>query len=108
MPSMSRLGRVARLATLPETRHAILAAARSPALRALTRRAVHDRAALLRDLRRPGNPREIVGRAARHPVTRELASASLMFLPGRYLPLGWAASWASRKVMRRYSDPRRI
>ena len=108
MPALTRLGRVIRLATLPETRGLIIAAAQSATFRDVAGRAVYGRAALVRDLRRPVNTRDIVGRVARHPVTRELASASLVFLPGRYLPLGWAASWAARKVMRRYHDPRRI
>ena len=104
MPSVTRLGRFARLATLPETRGAIVAAARSDALRGLARRAVNDRAALVRDLRNPAKARDVLRSATRHPATRELASAGLLFLPGRYLPLGWAASWATHRVLRRYVD----
>jgi hypothetical protein len=28
-----------------------------------------------------------------------------MFLPGRYLPLGLAATWATRRILSRYLDP---
>lgn len=105
MPTLTRLARVVRLATLPETRGVIVAAAQSDALRDVARRAVNDRAALVRDLRNPANARAFVRNAARHPAARELASAGLMFLPGRFLPLGWAATWAAHRVLRRYIDP---
>jgi hypothetical protein len=105
VPSVSRLARVARLLTLPETRGLILAAAQSETVRDLARRAVHDRAALVRDLRDPANARDLVRNAARHPATRELANAGLLFLPARYIPVGWVATWATHKVMRRYLDP---
>jgi hypothetical protein len=105
MPSVTRIARVVRLATLPETRGLIVAAAQSETLRDVARRAVHDRAALVRDLRNPANARELIRGAALHPATRELASAGLMFLPVRYLPLGWAATWATHRVIRRYIDP---
>ena len=108
MPSLTRLARLAslaRLLSLPETRGAIAAAARSDAVHDLARRAADDRAALLRDLRDPANIRYLVRSAARHPAAHELASAGLMFLPGRFLPLGLAASWATRRILRRYLDP---
>lgn len=105
MPTLTRLARAVRLGTLPETRSVIVAAAQSAALRDVARRAANDRAALVRDLRNPANARDFVRSAARHPAARELASAGLMFLPGRYLPLGWAASWVARRVLRRYIDP---
>lgn len=105
MPTLTRLSRVVRLATLPETRGVIVAAAQSATLRAVAWRAVTDRAALVRDLRNPANARDVVRSAARHPAARELASARLMFLPGRYLPLGWAATWAANRALRRYIDP---
>jgi hypothetical protein len=105
MPTLTRLARAVRLGTLPETRSVIVAAAQSAALRDVARRAANDRAALVRDLRNPANARDFVRSAARHPAARELASAGLMFLPGRYLPLGWAASWAARRALRRYIDP---
>jgi hypothetical protein len=47
----------------------------------------------------------LVRDVVRHPATRELADASLMFLPVRYIPLGWAASKASGHVLRRFVDP---
>lgn len=104
MPTPTRLARLAHLATLSETRGVIVAAAHSATLRDFARRAVNDRAALVRDLRNPANARALVRGAARHPATLELANAGLMFLPGRYLPLGLAASWATRRVLRRYLD----
>jgi hypothetical protein len=101
MPSLTRLARIARLATLPETRGVIIAAARSEAVRDVARRARNDRASLLRDLSDPTNARDLLRDAAQHPATRELANASLMLLPWRYLPLGWAATWAADRVFRR-------
>jgi hypothetical protein len=105
MPPVTRLARIVRLVTLPETRGVILAAARSQTIRDLARRAVDDRAALVRDLRDPANTRDLVRSAVRHPASRELLSAGLLFLPARYLPLGWALTWASRKALRRYVEP---
>ena len=105
MPPVTRLARLVRVVTLPETRGLIAAAARSETLRDIGKRAVHDRAALVRDLRNPANARDLVRSAARHPATRELASAGLMFLPIRYLPVGWAATWVTHRVLRRHIDP---
>lgn len=105
MPSFTRVARIARLVTLPETRRAVLAAAHSPALREIARRASTDRAGLLHDLRSPANARGLVREAVRHPATRELADASLMFLPVRYIPLGWVASRAGARILRRFVDP---
>jgi hypothetical protein len=104
MPSITRVARVARLVTLPETRSAIAAAARSETLRDIARRARTDRAGLVRELRNPATARVIVTDAASHPATRELASAGLMFLPMRYVPLGWVATWAAGKLMRRVAN----
>lgn len=102
MPSAPlALARLARGATLPKTRGLLLAAARSDALRHVARRAVNDRAGILRDLRHPGRPRDLIQRAARHPATRELANLGLVFLPVRYLPLGWLAKWATARALRR-------
>src|SRR5450759_75835 len=61
--------------------------------------------ALVRDLRKPANAGHLVRSAARHPATRELASAGLLFLPLRYLPVGWAATWVAHRVVRRHLDP---
>ena len=105
MPPVTRLGHLVRIVTLPETRGVIVAAARSQALRDIRQRAVHDRAALVRDLRNPANAGHLVRSAARHPATRELASAGLLFLPLRYLPVGWAATWVAHRVLRRHIDP---
>ena len=105
MPPFTRLMRLARIVTLPETRRAILAAAHSPALRDIAQRASTDRAGLLRDLKSPAHARGLLRDAVRHPATRELADAGLMFLPVRYLPVGWVASRAARRVLRRYVDP---
>jgi hypothetical protein len=105
MPPVTRLARLVRVVTLPETRGVIVAAAHSQTLRDIRQRAIHDRGALVRDLRNPANARDLVRDAARHPATRELASAGLLFLPVRYVPLGWAATWVARRVLRRHLDP---
>jgi hypothetical protein len=102
MPPVKKL---VRLATLPETRGLIAAAARSETLREIAQRARTDRAGLVRELRNPATARELVRNAATHPATRELATAGLVLLPGRYVPLSWAATWAARKILRRYVDP---
>ncbi len=104
MPSITKLSRIARLATLPETRRAVSAAARSDDLRDFARRASTDRRGLVRDLRDPANARELLRAAFRHPAGRELGAASLIFLPGRYLPVGWAVTWAGSKIAGRYID----
>jgi hypothetical protein len=103
MPPVTRLARLARLATMPETRGALVAAAQSKTLRDLRWRAVHDRAALVRSMRKPANARHLIQRAVVHPATRELASAGLMFLPFRYMPVGWAATWAANRVLKRHA-----
>jgi hypothetical protein len=102
---VTRLARLVRIVTLPETRGVIVAAAHSQTLRDIRQRAVHDRGALVRDLRNPANARDLARSAARHPATRELASAGLLFLPVRYVPLGWAATWVAHRVLRRHLDP---
>lgn len=100
MPSPTRLARLARLATLPETRRLIVAAAQSPGARVLAGRVVHDRAGLLRELKQQ-RPRDLALGAARHPAVRELAKAGVLFLPTRYVPLGWVATWVTTRVVRR-------
>ena len=105
MPSVTRFVRLVRLFTFPETRGVIVAAVRSETLRDIGQRAVHDRGALVRELGNPANARDVVRSAARHPATRELASAGLMFLPVRYLPVGWAVTWVTHRVLRRHIDP---
>jgi hypothetical protein len=105
MPSLTRLAGLARIGTLPETRRAIGAAARSETLRTIAHRAANDRGALARALRHPPDARVLLQSAVRHPATRELANAGLLFMPGRYLPLGWAAAWVADRLVRRYVDP---
>ncbi len=105
MPSVTRLARMIRLVTLPETRRLLAAAAGSETVRVFARRAANDRTALVRDLRDPANAQNLVRSAARHPATRELASAGMLFLPMRYMPLGWAATWAAHRFLRRFVDP---
>lgn len=102
MSALTRIARLVRVATLPETRGAARAVARSEGLRVLARRARTDRAGLARDLGNPANARGFVLGAFRHPATRELASAGLLLLPARYLPAGWVATWAARKLIRRF------
>ena len=105
MPPVTKLARLVRVVTLPETRGVIVAAAHSQTLRDIRQRAVHDRGTLVRDLGNPANAQRLVRSAARHPATRELASAGLTFLPLRYLPVGWAATWVAYRVLRRHLDP---
>ncbi len=97
-----------RVVTLPETRRLIAATARSETLRGVRERAVHDRGALLRDLRSPGKARDLARSAVRHPAAQELASASLMLLPFRYLPAGWAATWVAHRVVRHLDPPAEV
>jgi hypothetical protein len=105
MSNLTRLGRIVQLATLPETRGVIVGAMRSDVPRDLAWRAAHDRTALLREAADPATGRAVARTAIRHPATRELANAGLMVLPLRYLPVGWAASWATSKVLARYFTP---
>jgi hypothetical protein len=100
LPSVTNLTKVGRLTTLPETRRAIVSAVRTGRARDLVWRASHDRGGLLRELRDPTNAVGLVRTAVRHPATRELGSASFMFMPGRYLTVGWAAMWAGRRLFR--------
>ena len=104
MPFVGRFVRLVGLGTFPETRGLIVAVARSGSVRGLARRAVHDRPGL-RDLADMRQARALVRATAIHPATRELAGAGLMFLPGRFLPLGWAATWAADKALRRHRGP---
>ena len=99
---MTRLARLLRIATLHQTRKAILEAARSATLRDFARRTATDRAALIEELRDPATARRMVRAIAHHPATRELASAAMLLLPGRYLRLGWVAAWAARRVLGRH------
>lgn len=105
MPSLTRISRLARVATLPETRHLIVAAARSDTLRDVAWRAANDRAGLTRDLRNPATTGNLIRDSIRHPAVRELASAGVMFLPLRFVPLGWATTWVAHRVLRRHAHP---
>jgi len=98
MPSIAGILRLLSLGSMPETRKLVASAARSGAIRDLRRRSVRDPAGLQQDLRKRARARDLIRRAAGHPATRELATASLVFLPVRYMPVGLAASWAARKV----------
>ena len=89
---------------MPATRGLIVATVRSETLRTIVRRATEDRKALLSDLVKPANVRHVARSAIRHPAAAELANAGLVILPGRYMPLGWAATWAARRVLLRYLD----
>jgi hypothetical protein len=100
-----RLARLVRVVTLPETRRLLVATAHSETLREIRERGVHDRGALLRDLRSPGKARDLLRSAVRHPAARELANAGLMLMPLRYLPAGWAATWVAHRVGRHLDLP---
>jgi hypothetical protein len=98
MPSIVK---VARLMTLPETRSLMRTAATSGAVRDVARRARTDRAGLLRDARDPRLAARLMREAVSHPSTRELASVGLLLLPERYMPMGWVATWFTRRMLRR-------
>ncbi len=104
MPKLIRLARVVRLMTLPETRAVLVTAVRSERLHEIAHQARTDRGALLRDLRDAAKARDLAQRAARHPATRELATAGLLFLPVRYVPVASVATWLASKTLRRYLD----
>jgi hypothetical protein len=101
MLGLTRIASAGRLLSLPETRRLILQAVRSPSVRRFATASRHDRAALMLALARPATARSYLGAAVRHPATHELASASLLFLPERYLPAGWVATWAVRRLLGR-------
>jgi hypothetical protein len=108
MPSITKLALIARVVTLPETRNLILAASRSETVRDVARRARSDRAGLVRDLgglRDPAVARDLIRSAAAHPATKEMAGLGLIFLPGRYGPLGWAAVWTGKRAWQRILEP---
>jgi hypothetical protein len=104
-PFVGRFVRLVGLGTFPETRGLIVAVARSGSVQGLARRAVRDRPGLVRGLGDMHRARALVRAAAVHPATREIAGAGLAFLPGRFLPLGWAATWAAHKALGRHLGP---
>jgi hypothetical protein len=106
MVSLGKLSRLAQIGTLPETRSVLLSPVTRARVRATASRIVHDRMQLARDLAHPTGVRSFAQGAVQHPATRELASVGLMFLPGRYLPIGWAAGWATRRIARRMARRR--
>src|ERR1700686_4013737 len=105
MPSVSRFVRLVGLGTFPETRGLIVAVARSGSVQGLARRAVRDPSSVVRNLGDVHQARAMVRATAIHPATRELAGAGLALLPGRFLTLGWAATWAAHHALRRYLGP---
>jgi hypothetical protein len=62
---------------------------------------MRDRMGLARQLANPAYARDHAFAAVRHPATKELAAASLFFLPTRYLPVSWAVTRLSRPLVRR-------
>lgn len=96
MPSATTL---IRLATLPETRHLLVAASRSAALRDLARRVRSDRAGLIGEVAHPARTLGLVREAVAHPATRELASVGYLLLPARYIPVGWVAMRLSHGIL---------
>ncbi|MGH2466045.1 MAG: hypothetical protein ACRDGI_11340 [Candidatus Limnocylindrales bacterium] len=92
---------MAQIGTLPETRRALLSPDTRRHVRSAASRVAHDRARLARDLTRPADIAAFARSAFAHPATRELAGAGMLFMPGRYLPIGWAAGWAGRRIARR-------
>ena len=107
MAPLGRLGKLARLGTLPETRRVVFNPETRRHVQVAARRLVHDRSQFVRDIASPADVRAFAGRAIRHPATRELVSVGLLFTPERYLPLGWAAGWATRRIARRMTRPLR-
>ncbi len=101
MPRITSLTRLVGMGTFPATRAAAWKAIRSGQLRELGRRAAHDRMGLARELADPTYARVRALAAVRHPVTKELAEASLFFLPTRFLPVSWAVTRLSRPLVRR-------
>lgn len=106
MAVLGKLGRLAQIGTLPETRALLFSPETRRQVRVTAGRLAHDRAELARDLVRSADVRAFAQGAIQHPVTQELAGVGLMFLPVRYLPIGWAAGWATRRVARRTNSRR--
>ncbi len=108
MPSFTRLLKVGKLASLPETRSLLASSVHSGQLQDAARRAVHDRDGLVRDMRAQATSIRALRSVVEHPATREIAEVGMLFLPGRYLALGWAATRATRKLRNHPAErPRR-
>jgi len=101
MAILGKIGRLAQIGTLPATREFVFSPETRRQVRVAARRLVHDRAELARDLVRPADVRAFARSAIQHPAAHELAGVGLAFMPGRYLPIGWAVGWATRRVARR-------
>lgn len=96
MPSLPTIARVARSLV---SGGLITGVARSPIVREVGRRTITDPGGLLREVADPAKARVLLGRAGRDPALREAAQVGLVLLPFRYMPLGYAAIWAGRKVL---------
>jgi hypothetical protein len=101
MPRITSLTRLVGMGTFPATRAAALKAVRTGQLRELGHRAMRDRMGLARQLANPVYAREHALAAVLHPATKELAAATLFFLPTRFLPVSWAITRLSRPLVRR-------
>jgi hypothetical protein len=116
MESMPSVVRLARAAASPATRGLVAAALRSPTARDLARRAVSDPRGLGRHLTDPATLRDLGANALAHPSVsgfREfvldpdelprslrLVRGGLLFLPLRYVPVGYVGLWAARRLLR--------
>jgi hypothetical protein len=96
MPSLPTIARIARSLV---SGGLITGVARSPLIREVGRRTITDPGGLLREVADPAKARVLLGRAGRDPGLREVAQVSLILLPFRYVPLGYAAMWVGRKVL---------
>lgn len=101
MSALPAITKLLRLGTLPETRRALMTAARSDSLRRVAHRARTDRVGLARELADPAVLAGLARDALVHPATRELATLGLVLLPDGYLPLWWLATRTSRRLRRR-------
>ena len=102
---MPSIGKLLRLATLPETRSLARRTATSDALRDVAYRARKDRVGLLRDIADPAHAVRWTRSAITHPATHELARVGLVFVPGPYRPLGWAVEWLVHRRRRDRPTP---
>jgi hypothetical protein len=107
MPSPTKLLKITQVIGLPETRHVLASSVRSGLLQQAASRAIHDRRALIRDVQAQATSVRALRDALGHPATRELAEAGLLFVPGRYMTIAWAATRAARRARtRRPGDAR--
>lgn len=104
MPSLLKVARVARSLIGGGL---LTGVARSPVVREVGRRAIDDPGRLLREMTDPAKARVLLGRARRDAALQEVGQVGLLLLPFRYLPLGYAAMWAGRRLLRHLDQPRR-